>query len=79
MLEKIKPYPIEPLTEKDIESCDGISEAINRWFNEYAEPGPNGISEADRAYLASLYTPQERFLRKLYEQLDKEDKDGRRS
>lgn len=25
-------YPIEPLTEKDLEACDGISEAVNRWF-----------------------------------------------
>lgn len=72
MLEKIKPYPIEPLTEKDLESCDEIRKAINRWFKEYTKPGPNGISEADRAFLADLYTPQERFLREFYEQLDKE-------
>lgn len=69
-------YPIEPLTEKDLESCDGIRKAINRWYKEYTKPGPNGISEADKAadkaFLASLYTPQERFLRDFYERLDKE-------
>ena len=65
-------YPIEPLAEKDIESCDEISKAIKRWFAEYTTPGPNGISEADKAFLADLYTPQERFLRKFYEELDKE-------
>ena len=76
MLEKIKPYPIEPLTEKDLESCDEIRKTINRWFNKYTKLGPNGIIEADmRAHLASLYTPQERFIRKLYEQLDKEAKE----
>lgn len=72
MLENIKPYPIEPLTEKDLESCEEISKAINRWYKEYTKPGPNGVSEADKAFLASLYTPQERFLREFYEQLDKE-------
>lgn len=73
MLERIKPYPIEPLTEKDLESCDEIRKAVNRWHKEYTKPGPNGIIEAaHRADLASLYTPQERFIRKLYEQLDKE-------
>ena len=73
MLEKIKPYQIEPLTEKDVESCDEIRKTINCWFNKYTNPGPKGIIEAKhRADLASLYTPQERFIRKLYEQLDKE-------
>lgn len=76
--------PIEPLTKKDLEACDGISEAINRWFMEYTKPGPNGISEAEKeatkAFLARLYTPQERFIRKLYEQLDKEENhDGKRA
>lgn len=65
-------YSIEPLAEKDLEACDGISKAVNRWFKEYTKPGPDGISEADRAFLASLYTPQERFIREFYEQLDKE-------
>lgn len=65
-LQKI--YPIEPLTEKDLESCNETSKAIDRWFKEYTKPGPNGISEADRAFLVSLYTPQERFVRKFYEQ-----------
>ena len=65
-------YPIEPLTEKDIESCEEISKAVNRWFMEYTKPGPNGISEADWAYLASLYTPRERLVTKILEQLDKE-------
>lgn len=73
MVEKIKPYQIEPLSEKDLESCKEISEAIKRWFKEYTTPGHNGISEADKAFLADLYTPQERFLRKFYEQLDKEE------
>lgn len=76
MLEKIKPYPIEPLTEKDLESCDEIRKAINRWLKEYTKPGHNGISEADKAYLANLYTPQGRLVTKLLEQLDKEEKDG---
>lgn len=73
---KFKPYPLEPLTEEDLESSDGISKAINRWLKEYTKPGPNGISEADKAYLANLYTPQGRLVTKLLEQLNKEEKDG---
>lgn len=65
-------YPIEPLTEKDIETCDGINKAIDRWAKEYTKPGHNGISEADKAYLAYLYTPQGQIFTKIMEQLDKE-------
>lgn len=73
ILEKIRPFPLEPLTEKDLESCDGISKAINRWLKEYTKPGPNGISEADKAFLAHLYTPQGQIVTKIMEQLDKAD------
>lgn len=73
MSENIKPCPIEPLTEKDLEDCEEVRKAIKRWFKEYTKPGPNGVSEADKVFLARLYTPQERFIRKLYEQLDKEE------
>ena len=73
MLEKIKPYPIEPVTKKDIESCDEISKAINRWFKEYTKPGANGVSGADKAFLAHLYTPQGQIVTKIMEQLDKEE------
>lgn len=67
-------YPIEPLTGKDIEACDGISKAIDRWLKKYTKPDSNGISEADRAYyLAHLYTPQGQLVTKLLEQLDKEE------
>lgn len=72
MLEKIKPYPIKPLTEKDFETCDEINKAIDRWAKEYTKPGTNGISEADKAYLAHLYTPQGQIFTKIMEQLDKE-------
>ena len=65
-------YPIEPLTAKDIDACDGISKAIDRWLKEYTKPDSNGISEADRDYLAHLYTPQGQLVTKLLEQLDKE-------
>lgn len=65
-------YPIKPLTEKDIETCASIDKAIDRWNKEYTKPGPNGISEADKAYLAHLYTPQGQIVTKIMEQLDKE-------
>ena len=73
MLEKLRPYQIEPLTEEDIESCDEISKAIARWFKEYTNPGANGVSEADKAFLAHLYTPQGQIVTKIMEQLDKEE------
>lgn len=66
-------YPIEPLDEKDLEACDGISKAINRWLKEYTKPDSNGVSEADKAYLAHLYTPQGQLVTKLLEQIDKEE------
>lgn len=65
-------YPIKPLTENDFETCDGINKAIDRWAKEYTKPGTNGISEADKAYLAHLYTPQGQIVTKIMEQLDKE-------
>lgn len=61
------------MTEKDLEDCDGISKAAERWFNEYTEPDSNGISAADKAYLAHLYTPQGQLVTKLLEELDKEE------
>lgn len=65
-------YPLEPLTEQDLEACDGISKAIDRWLKEYTKPGQNGISEADKAYLAHLYAPQGQLVTKLLEQINKE-------
>ncbi len=65
-------YTIKSLNEKNIETCDGISKAIDRWAKEYTKPGPNGISESDKAYLAHLYTPQGQIVGKIMEQLDKE-------
>lgn len=67
-------YDHEPLTEKDLEACDEISRAVKRWAKKYTEPGPNGVSEAYKAYLAHLYTPQGQLVTKLMEQINKEAK-----
>lgn len=67
-------YNHEPLTEKDLEACDEISRAVKRWAKKYTEPGSNanGVSEAYKAYLAHLYTPQGQLVTKLMEQINKE-------
>lgn len=74
MLEKIKPYPLEPidLSAENTKVWEQVNKAVKHWMDSYMEPGPNGLSDADLAYLAHLYTPHDRLVAKIMEQLDKE-------
>lgn len=65
-------YPLEPidLSAENTKAWEQVDKAVKHWMNSYLEPGPNGLSEADKAFLARIYTPHEQIVTKLIESLD---------
>lgn len=71
MLEKIKPYPLEPIKPSD--EWQKIDRVVKQAQDQFLQIKPGELSPAVKAILAHDYTPEGRAAKQLMESLDSED------
>lgn len=71
MLEKIKPYPLEPIKPSD--EWQKIDRIVKQAQDQFLQIKSGELSPAAKAILAHDYTPEGRAVKQLMESLDSED------
>lgn len=71
MLEKIKPYPIEPI--KPTDEWQKIDKVVKQAQDQFLRIKPGELSPAAKAIFAHYYTPEGRAVKQLMESLDSEE------
>lgn len=71
MLEKIKPYKLEPVKPSD--EWQKIDRIVKQAQDQFLQIKPGELSPAAKAILAHDYTPEGRAVKQLMESLDSEE------